>query len=139
MLLGLALVSGGQAWGDIPSCPKKIKVAENPSAIPPGFRPFTNGNPPSADVSAVTTLELNSIQFSNGPPTEIAWLAPDNEDRGFEVWHFAPSAGKQIWLSCGYTDTKLILSAPLPAEIKSCRVTYDPGVQGYPATGMTCK
>lgn len=90
-------------------------------------------------MSATTTLDLVNIQFSDGPPTEIAWLAPDIDERKFQVWRFSPSPGKQTWFTCAYSDTRLILSAPVSPEIKSCRVTRDPSVQGYPATGMTCQ
>lgn len=135
----MALLAGNHAWADAPACPKSIQVAETVGAIPQGFKAFANGNTPSADLTTSATRDLNNIQFSDGPPNEIAWLAPDNEDRGFEVWHFEPSAGKQIWFTCGYSETRLILSAPMPADIKSCRVKRDASIQGYPATGMSCK
>ena len=135
----MALLAGSQAWADAPSCPKSIQVAETPGAIPQGFKAFANGNKPSADLTISATRDLNNIQFSDGPPNETAWLAPDNEDRGFESWHFLPSPGKQIWFTCGYSDTRVILSAPLPADIKFCRVSHDPSVQSYAATGMICK
>jgi hypothetical protein len=138
-VLGAALFAAGPVLADAPSCPKSIEVAETIGAIPQGFKAFANGNTPSADLTVKATRDLGNIQFSDGPPNETAWLAPDNEDRGFEMWHFEPSPGKQIWYTCGYSETRVILSAPLPAEIKSCRVKRDASIQGYPATGMTCK
>jgi hypothetical protein len=135
----LALLAGNQAWADAPACPKSIEVAETVGAIPQGFKAFANGNTPSADLTRSATRDLNNIQFSDGPPNEIAWLAPDNEERTSQIWNFTPSPGKQIWFTCGYAETRLILSAPLPAEIKSCRVKRDPSTGNYSATGMTCK
>jgi hypothetical protein len=130
---GTALAAEG------PACPKTLEVAEKPAAIPQGFKPFANGNPPTEDLSAATTMQLQQIMFSDGPPTEIAWLAPDRDERTYQVYEFTSTKDKPTWLSCGYSNTAIIISMPLPPEIKSCKVTHDPKVQGYPATGMTCR
>jgi hypothetical protein len=124
---------------DAPSCPKTLQIAERPAAIPDGFKAFANGNPPSEDLSTAAKAELNQIMFSDGPPTEIAWLAPDRDERTYQVYGFSASEGRQTWLSCGYSNTSIIIAMPLPAEIKSCKVTHDPSVQGYPPTGMSCR
>lgn len=133
------LLSAAAVAADLPSCPKTMQVTERPGALPPGFTAYSNENPPTTDLSAVMTLDLEQMQFSDGPPEEQAWLAPDRDERTWQGWHFTPSSGKQIWLSCSYTGSKLLLSAPLPANVKYCKVTHDPSMQGYPATGMTCQ
>jgi len=135
-----ALFSAGPGMAaDGPSCPMTLQVAEKPAAIPEGFKAFTSTTPPSEDLSAATKVALNQIMFSDGPPNEIAWLAPDRDERKYQVYAFSASAGKQTWLSCGYSNTGIMISMPLPADIKSCKVMHDPSVQGYPATGMTCR
>ena len=131
--------AGSSAAADTPACPKILQVAEKPAAIPEGFHAFVNHNPPTEDVSAAEKVELNQIMFSDGPPTETAWLAPDHDERAYQVYVFSSSEGRQTWLSCGYSNTAIIISLPLPAAIKSCKVTHDPAVQGYPATGMSCR
>ncbi len=127
------------AAADAPTCPKTLQVAERPATIPDGFRAYANGNPPTEDISAAEKVELNQIMFSDGPPTEIAWLAPDRDERAYQVYVVNATAAKQSWLTCGYSNTAIIISVPLPPAIKSCKVTHDPSVQGYPATGMTCR
>ncbi len=138
-LIAALFWAGPGMAADALSCPKTLQVAERPAAIPDGFKAFTNANPPSEDLSTAAKVELNQIMFSDGPPTEIAWLAPDRDERAYQVYKLSASAGRQTWLSCGYSNTSIIISMALPAEIKSCKVTHDPSVQGYPATGMTCR
>jgi hypothetical protein len=138
-LIAALFWAGPGMAADSPSCPKTLQVAEKPAAIPDGFKAFANGNPPSEDLAAAAKADLNQIMFSDGPPTEIAWLAPDRDERTYQVYAFSASEGRQTWLSCGYFNTSVIISMPLPASIKSCKVTHDPSVQGYPATGMSCR
>jgi hypothetical protein len=127
------------AAADTPTCPKTLQVAERPATIPDGFRAFANGNPPTEDISAAEKMELTQIMFSDGPPTEMAWLAPTRDERTYQGYDVNSGGGKQTWLSCGYSNTAIIISLPLPPAIKACKVTHDPAVQGYPATGMTCR
>ena len=122
-----------------PNCPKTLEVAQKPAAVPQGFKAYVNGNPPTEDISAAEKAELNQISFSDGPPTEIGWLAPDREERSYQVYSVNGDKDKPSWLTCGYSNTSIIISMPLPPAIKSCKVTHDPSIQGYPATGMTCR
>ncbi|HEX4504535.1 MAG TPA: STY0301 family protein [Alphaproteobacteria bacterium] len=138
LLLALTL-AGPCSAADAPSCPKTIQVSQKPAVIPEGFHGYVDGNPPTADLSAAEKVELERIAFSDGPPTEIGWLAPDHDERTYQVFTFAGSKDTPVWLTCGYSNTSIIISMPLPPEIKSCKVTHDPSVQGYPATGMTCR
>jgi hypothetical protein len=135
----LALAMSGPASADPPACPKTLEVAEKPAAIPTGFHAYRGGNPPTEDIASATKLELNQISFSDGPPTEIAWLAPDRDERTYQVFEFSATKDRPTWLTCGYSNTAIIISMPMPPEIKSCKVMHDPKVQGYPATGMSCR
>jgi len=138
--LFLALAwSGASAAADAPACPKTIEVSQKPAKIPDGFHAYVNGGPPTADLSVAEKVELNQISFSDGPPTEIAWLAPDRDERTYQVYKLEGSKEKPVWLTCGYSNTSIIVSTPLPPEVKSCKVMHDPAVLGYPATGMTCR
>jgi hypothetical protein len=143
LALFLSLAWGGSsAAADGPACPKTLDVLQKPAAIPEGFHAYVDGDPPTTDLSLAGKVELNRIEFSDGPPTEIAWLAPDREEhtaQAFQIYMFAGTADRPIWLTCGYTNTSVIVSIPLPPGIKSCKVMHDPKIQGFPATGMTCR
>jgi hypothetical protein len=141
VLLALVLAGPCQA-ANAPSCPQTIEVSQKPAVIPEGFHAYVDGNPPTTDLSAAEKVELNRIEFSDGPPTEMGWLAPDREEhtaQAYQVYVFAGTAERPVWLTCGYTNTSVIVSVPLAPEIKSCKVTHDPKIQGFPATGMTCR
>lgn len=120
-------------------CPASIDVAEAPTTVPAGFRAFVNGAPPTAPNSGPSAHRLDTIMFSDGPPTQMAWLAPTAGRKSAQRWDFSPEPGAATWLSCGYLATSVIVSLPLPAAIKSCRVTYDPVTSPPAATGFTCR
>lgn|GEM_PF-3596974 len=144
----LAIVLSGAAVGAwtpcagvaaAPACPASLDVAETPGPVPAGFRAFVNGDPPAAPDGRATPHRLDSISFSDGPPTDIAWLAPTAGGRSAQRWDFAPGPGAAIWLSCGYLATRVIVSIPLPATIRSCRVAYDAATSPPTASGLACR
>ena len=122
-----------------PACPASLAIAETPGAVPPGFRAFLNGNPPTRTFSRPVAHRLDAIMFSDGPPNEMAWLAPSAGGTRAQRWDFTPTPGAATWLSCGYLATSVIVSTPLPAAIRSCRVTYDPAASPPIATGLVCR
>ena len=144
-LIGSAWVAIALCWIDTslaaesPSCPKSLQVAEKPATIPEAFKAYINGNPPTEVAAAPLSVELEQISFSDGPPPEIGWLAPDHDERTYQIYGVNGVTDKPTWLTCSYSNTSIIISRPLPAGIKSCKVTHDPSIQGYPATGMTCR
>ena len=138
-LLLVAALAGPCLAANAPSCPMTLEVSQKPAAIPDGFKAYVDGNPPTTDLAAAGKVELNKIAFSDGPPTEIGWLAPDRDERTYQVFTFSGSKETPVWLTCGYSNTSIIVSMPLPLEIKSCKVTHDPALLDYPATGMTCR
>jgi hypothetical protein len=77
--------------------------------------------------------------FSDGPPTEMAWLAPSGGGKSAQRWDFTPEKGAATWLSCGYLATNVIVSRPLPAGTRWCRVTYEAAVSPPAATGLSCR
>jgi hypothetical protein len=121
-----------------PACPATVDVVETPAAVPAGYRAFLNGDPPTETNSRPTAHRLDTIMFSDGPPTQMAWLAPSGGGKSAQSWDFTPEAGAATWLSCGYLATSVIVSAPLPAATRSCRVTYDPATSPPTATGLKC-
>ncbi|MDQ2860356.1 MAG: hypothetical protein M3T55_06435 [Pseudomonadota bacterium] len=134
----LSLWSAG-ANAAAPTCPASLDVVEAPGAVPPGFHAFLNGDPPTQTFSRPVARRLNAIMFSDGPPNEMAWLAPSAGGTRAQRWDFTPRPGAATWLSCGYLATSVIVSTPLPATIRSCRVTYDPVASPPIATGLVCR
>lgn len=122
----------------ISACPASIDVAETAAAVPSGFTAFANGDPPSETLGRPTAHRLDTISFSDGPPNQMAWLAPSDGSKSEQRWDFTPGAGAVTWLSCGYLATSVIVAMPLPGATKSCRVTYDPATSPPTATGYKC-
>jgi hypothetical protein len=133
-LLVLGLVPAAQAT-EAPHCPATLEVIETPAAVPPGFRAYQDRNPPAEAKGAPTTHGLSTIMFSDGPPEQQGWLAPDNSTKAGNDWTFAASQ-TELWLSCGYLATDVIISTKLPKGITSCRVTLD---AAQTATGLRCR
>ncbi len=122
-----------------PTCPASLEVAETPGAVPAGFRAFVNGDPPTRAFGRPAAHRLDTIMFSDGPPTEMAWLAPSAGGESAQRWDFTPGRGAATWLSCGYLATTVIVSIPLPAATRTCRVTYDPATSPPTAVGLACR
>lgn len=66
--------------------------------------------------------------FSEGVPEERAWLIPDNENalKGkawIARWDFSTS--DDIWITCRYRETTVMVSKKLPPGIKACFVSVD--------------
>jgi hypothetical protein len=137
LALFLALAAPAQA-ATAPACPATALVSETPAAVPTGFTAFINGDTPKAPGGPAAAHALDTIAFSDGPPTEDAWLAPTAGGKGSQRWDFAGS-GETIWLSCGYLATSVLLSAPLPTTTRSCKVIYDEATSPPTATGLTCR
>jgi hypothetical protein len=137
--IGLVMRTPAVGAATVPACPASIDVAEAPSAVPPGYRAFINGNPPTETFSRPVAHRLDTIMFSDGPPTEMAWLAPSSGGRNAQRWEFSPAPGAATWLSCGYLATSVIVSIPLPSQIRSCRVVYDPATAEPAARSVACR
>jgi hypothetical protein len=131
-LVPIVAGGGAGAWSAEPLCPARLSVEQRAVDPPPGFRPFD----PSS------THAWDSVAFSDGPPEQLAWLAPDTtQHRGksfTNAWTFAPG-GNGTWLSCGYTGTSLVLSQPLPDGTRSCEVRYDATMSPPVATAVSCR
>lgn len=138
VVVGLVALDGAAAVA-APVCPPRLAVTQAPAGAPAGFRAFRNGNPPSATLTAPVSHGLASIEFSDGAPTELAWLAPDRSAAHSQVWTFAPGGGRATWVSCGYVATDVILSAPLPPTTRACTVTLDSATSPPTPTRLSCR
>jgi hypothetical protein len=104
-------------------CPAELTVTER-VAPPSGW----------SVAYAKTQRKLTGVGFFSGSPDEMASLVNDDEqttkDGAVLVWRFPPSK-ERYWVACYYADTATTLRRALPAEVGTCRVTYDkPGSDG---------
>ena len=122
LLILCVMLASAPAMAASPACPPTLGVAQTAGDIPAGFSAFADGNPPTAMSAQPAALPLDTIMFSEGSPAEQAWLTPDARHDLVAEWHFATAQDQNVWLSCAYQSTTLILSKPLPPGIKTCRV-----------------
>jgi hypothetical protein len=108
-------------------CPAEISVIQKLSGSVPGFAVSDKGIP----------HRLENIEFSSGPPNQQAWLAPSSSNTTHSTWDFLPN--DNIFISCDYGYTSLILSQPLPPHTKSCKVQFDASFSPPLATGVACQ
>lgn len=76
-------------------------------------------------------LELTGVNFSDGPPSEKAFLVDSStyEDKKSFVskqkFYKYPSQKGRYWLICEYGEHVVFLSREIPKEINECTVAYD--------------
>jgi hypothetical protein len=118
----LAVLIATPALAAPAACPASLKVTQKASEVPDGFKVFADGNPPLANPAQPALLPLETILFSEGPPTDQGWLTPDARRDLVAEWHFATAQDENVWISCAYQATTLMISMPLPPGLKTCRV-----------------
>jgi len=116
-------------------CPDRISTTQSLSQAAPGW---TNQVDQTPNI-------LAGVTFFEGPPKEMASLAPDESHvKGRVLASFAltPGAGSEYWLVCRYAGTRVNVARALPKELRMCTVTYDPKqtVDGLPSIErISCK
>ena len=131
ILLLMAAAAGAE---DI-RCPERISTNQTLAQNVPGWTDQRDGTPNI----------LAGVTFYDGPPKELASLAPDESHAKGKViasWDLTPNPGREYWLACSYAGTRIALARPLPKELRSCTVTYDPKqtVDGLPSIErIACK
>lgn len=100
------------ALGQI-ACPIDLTVEQRAAAPSGEWTVTTTGHRPL--LAAVTLYE--------GPPEKHAAVKPAREqtlkDETTRVWEL-PAGRDTYWLSCEYTNTNLVISRPLPKDIRRC-------------------
>jgi hypothetical protein len=122
ILIGLIFACPLSAIAATPNCPATLSVIQTPEKIPDGFTVYADASAPAKMPPHAETLKLESIMFSEGPPEEQGWLAPDTTEELVSRWDFAAAKIDTAYFSCTYESTSLIVSRPLPAGTKSCTV-----------------
>jgi hypothetical protein len=107
-------------------CPDTISVKQSLTKPEQGWKETTSDLP----------NRVSGVTFLDGPPEQRASLVNDAESsvKGKQVatWHFGSQS--QIWLSCSYSGSNIVLSRALPKGTSVCSVTYNPrqSVAGLP-------
>jgi hypothetical protein len=108
-------------------CPATIGVEQRITAPPEGWEAS----------QSVAKPQLAFVTFFDGPPAERASLKYDREEKQkrdwVAIWTLAPNT-RGYWVQCGYDNTTGVLSRRLPAEVTSCKVTYERNTQA--ASGL---
>lgn len=97
------------------ACPPKLETNQVIAKNISGWKTFLDSN----DINI-----LESVDFYNGNPSEMAQMMPDNADSKKDpVWTFG--AKREIWQVCRYTNTKISLSKNLGSRLKKCAVKFN--------------
>lgn len=125
----------GPTWPTVaaePLCPARITVEQHVVDPPAGFRPFDRQAP----------HDWVNAEFADGPPEDLAWLAPDSTLRKgntfTNVWTFGQT-GRGTFISCAYAGTSVELVARLPDGIKRCEIRYGGPASAPEAKAISCK
>ena len=106
------LVLAGPALAQI-SCPTDLTVEQRATAPSGEWTVATTGHRPL----------LASVTLYEGPPEKHLAVKPIREQTVKEettrVWEL-PTGRDTYWLSCEYTNTNLVISRPLPRDIRRC-------------------
>lgn len=134
-LRALLSLSASLAWQHvlaqttIPQCPAEINTSQSVQDPPAGWTAS----------SEQTRHPLVSIRFSDGNPSDIAWLMPDKSTRsGLQEWAFLRSE-RGYWVTCGYGNTSTLLSRRLHDKFTSCRVWLNKSFSPPIATNFECR
>lgn len=99
-------------------CPETVSVNQSLAKPEPGWKPGTSALP----------IGLAGVTLFDGPPEQQASLVYDSETmlhgKQIATWRFGPNS--DIWLSCQYSGTLIVLSRALPKNTTVCLVTYNP-------------
>ena len=106
-------------------CPQSLKIEHNAINVSGDW--MLNRQPTNNDNGV---FSIDNIEFSYGDPEETAFMAPFSDEtktkKGISVnisrWNFRLTDG-EIWVSCDYKNTDILLKRKLPADIRSCTAT----------------
>lgn len=104
-------------------CPPSLTLTSDASAVPAGFTLFRDGNPPQkAEPIKTARLAFFSMAFADGPPQEMAWLAPDETKAHRAIWRF--EGVKDVWFACTYRPGGWLIARSLGTSVKACSIGF---------------
>lgn len=104
-------------------------------AAPQGWSPSVRGR-----------ILLTSIDISDGPPSEMAFLKPDStggsKGKSFDRWTQLATARTShgAWIACNYGGAgAIVLGQRLPENVSECRANYTQTREGWTAISFSCR
>ena len=145
LLLPIASQAAGSTVGAL-VCPETIKTSQSLLEGVSGWSGIQERSDLAKGLNSAAYSQhmLAQVDFSFGPPEGLvwpAWLAPDRstpatKGRWSSTWNFQRS--EEIWFSCRYSGTTVLLSRQIAAELKSCSVKYSQN-QGTTVENVSCQ
>jgi len=136
ILIGCAPVLAAGSTTIRIDCPSEISEgALKVHAAPKGWSPSMRGR-----------ILLTSIDISDGPPSEMAFLKPDstggNKKKSFDQWNqlATPRTTHGAWIACNYGGAgAIILGQRLPENVSECRANYTRTREGGTEISFICR
>jgi hypothetical protein len=101
------------------SCPPTLQSTQSAQDAQEGWQ--------AADTGAAAALQ--SAELLSGDPADNASQVPDDASKDAKietiVWNLVPNPNEPLWISCTYTNTRLVLVKRIPETAKQCVATYD--------------
>ena len=142
LLLPIASQAAGSTVGDF-ICPEGIKTSQSLFESVGGWSGTQerSGISKGLNNAAFSEHKLAQVDFSFGPPEGRVWLAPDLSTQALKgrwssTWKFQRS--EEIWFSCRYSGTTVLLSKQIAPGLKSCSVKYSRN-QGIIVENVSCQ
>ena len=135
-LIAALLLAANAAYGAdwVMECPTQLSTSQMPvGELPAGWSGVarTASSVHEAKPGASTTEATPPVAVSvfDGPPSEMADLVPDNPNARIVQWTFKKPRTRDIYIVCGYADTRIGLARKAPPEVVSCALSVTvPGV-----------
>jgi len=112
-----ALLPASAVAADL-SCPMAIEATQKLAAPQKGWTEGTGKLP----------TELSGLAVFDGPPSEMADLAPDEgpttADSVSNIWDLPPS-DRGYWVTCSYGNTNVTLTRQLPKSVTRCEAVFE--------------
>lgn len=135
-LLGCTSALAGNGATIRIDCPSEVSEgALEVRAAPTGWSPSVRGR-----------ILLTSIDISDGPPSEMAFLKPDSSGgskrQSFDQWTQLATlrASHGAWLACNYGGAgAIVLGQRLPENVNECRASYTRTREGGVEISFICR
>ena len=133
----LVMANAAHAADWIMECPAQLSTSQMPAGeLPAGWSGIarTASSVYEAKPGSSTTESTPPVAISvfDGPPSEMADLVPDNPNARIVQWTFKKPRTRDIYIVCGYADTRIALARKAPPTVSSCALAVV-------APGVVCK
>ena len=139
MYMMVMVLATHSAWAAdwMMECPRQLSTSQALNdAIPEGWSgvgrtasAVHEAKPGTAITEATPPI---AIWVYDGPPENGVDLVPDNPNARIVQWTFQKNRTRDIYIVCGYADTRIALARKTPPTVTSCALAVV-------APGVVCK